>query len=141
MLNFLKSSLHLSETRREIAASYTQAPSISNKLPWMHYDPTTGCFHLDDGRSVAAVFELTNVATDTKSEDRLTQLESGLQTVLQDVFPLYFDEKIQHSLPCRILRWSCTCIRISVIRMKHRYQVIQPRLVCMRKCIMQWRGK
>jgi conjugative transfer ATPase len=93
MLNFLKSSLHLSETRRELAASYAQPPSISNKLPWMDYDPTTGCFHLDDGRSVAAVFELTDVATDTKSEDRLTQLESGLQSVLQDVFPLYFDEE------------------------------------------------
>ena len=93
MLKFFKSLLRLSETRKEVAASYEQPPSISNKLPWMDYDPNTQCFHLDDGRSVSAVFELTDVAMDTKSGDRLAQLELGLQSVLHDVFPLYFDEE------------------------------------------------
>ncbi len=93
MLNFKKFSLHFSQTRREVTSLHQQPPSISTKLPWMDYDPKTQCFHLDDGRSVAAVFELTDVAMDAKSSERLLQLESGLQSLLHDVFPLYFDEE------------------------------------------------
>lgn len=93
MLNLKKFFPRLSETRRAVAASYQQPPSISTKLPWMDYNPHTQCFHLDDGRSVAAVFELSDVAMDTKGDERLAQLASGLQSLLQDVFPLYFAEE------------------------------------------------
>jgi conjugative transfer ATPase len=94
MINTIKHLLYdLSETRQQVKSTYQQPPSISTKLPWMDYDSETGCFWLEDGRSVAVVFELEDVATDTQSEVALKQVESGLQTILQDAFPLYFDEE------------------------------------------------
>ena len=74
-------------------ASYQQPPSLSEKLPWMEYNDTTGCFCLDDGKSVAAIFELSDVPAEARTETYLRQLQLGLQSVFQDVFPLYFDEE------------------------------------------------
>jgi conjugative transfer ATPase len=81
------------ETKKNVAKSYQQPPSISEKLPWMEYDPASQCFLLDDGRSVAAVFELGDVASEAKPDTYLEQLRIGLQGVFQDVFPAYFDNE------------------------------------------------
>lgn len=75
MLNTIKHLLYgLSETRQQAKTSYQQTPSISTKLPWMDYDPKTECFCLEDGRSVAAVFELADVSMDSQSEEDITTL-------------------------------------------------------------------
>lgn len=59
----------------------------------MEYDPEGQCFLLDDGRSVGAMFELSDIASEAKPEEYLTQLQKGLQGVFQDVFPAYFDNE------------------------------------------------
>lgn len=81
------------ETKTSIRKSYQQLPSASTKLPWRDYDPETRCFWLDDGRSVAAVFELKDVASEARPDVYLEQLQRELQSIFQDVFPLYFDEE------------------------------------------------
>lgn len=82
-----------SETKKNIIASYNRPPSISNKLPWMEYDPQNKCFLLDDGKSVGAVFELADVASEARPDSFLEQLQKGLQGLFQDVFPQYFDNE------------------------------------------------
>lgn len=81
------------ETKRAVAKSYQRPPSISEKLPWMDYDPENQCFLLDDGRSVAAIFELGDVPSEARPDAYLAQLQIGLQGVFQDVFPAYFDNE------------------------------------------------
>ncbi len=81
------------QKRHEAKAAYEQPPSLSEKLPWMEYDTETGCFCLDDGKSVAAIFELSDVPAEARTVMYLEQLQRGLQGVFQDVFPLYFDEE------------------------------------------------
>jgi hypothetical protein len=88
----LKFGLH-PETKKSVAQSYQRPPSISEKLPWMEYDAASKCFLLDDGYSVAAVFELGDVASEARPEAYLTQLQIGLQGIFQDVFPAYFDNQ------------------------------------------------
>lgn len=81
------------ETKRAVAKSYQRPSSISEKLPWMDYDLESQCFLLDDGRSVAAIFELGDVPSEARPETYLAQLQVGLQGVFQDVFPPYFDNE------------------------------------------------
>jgi conjugative transfer ATPase len=81
------------ETKKQVAKSYQRPVSISEKLPWMEYDTESQCFLLDDGRSVAAVFELSDVASEARPDQYLEQLQIGLQGVFQDVFPMYFDSE------------------------------------------------
>src|SRR6185312_15062436 len=63
------------------------------KLPWMEYDHKNECFLLDDGRSVAAIFELGDVPSEARPESYLLQLQRGFQGIFQDVFPAYFDQE------------------------------------------------
>jgi hypothetical protein len=59
----------------------------------MEYDAKSQCFLLDDGKSVAAVFELTDVPSEVRSDAYLLQLQQGLQGIFQDVFPAYHDDE------------------------------------------------
>jgi len=94
MLNCLKIKFGINpQTKNDAAKAYKQLPSISEKLPWMEYDPKGQCFLLEDGRSVAAVFELSDAPTEARSEEYVSQLQKGLQGVFQDVFPSYFDNE------------------------------------------------
>jgi conjugative transfer ATPase len=72
---------------------YHSSLSLSSHLPWTEYDATNKCFLLSDGKSVAAIFELSDVACAGRGEDYLHQLHKGLQGVFQDVFPQYFDNE------------------------------------------------
>lgn len=76
----------------DAAASYARAPSLSEKLPWREYDPESGCFLLQDGRSVAAAFELGDVPSEARPDSYLEQLRLGLQGIFQDVFTGYYDD-------------------------------------------------
>jgi conjugative transfer ATPase len=73
--------------------SYTRPSSLSEKLPWMEYSTQKKYFLLDDGKSVAAIFEINDVASEGRSENYLSQLHKGLQGLFQDVFPQYFDNE------------------------------------------------
>lgn len=96
MMNLLRKifTMHeVPETTKAISESYKHSASISPKLPWIEYNPQDQCFLLDDGRSVAAIFELSDVPSEARSEEYLSQLQKGLQGIFQDVFPAYFDNE------------------------------------------------
>lgn len=80
-------------TSKDKASWYKRPPSLSEKLPWMEYDAASGAFLLDDGRSLAAIVECDDVASEARPERYLLQLQRALQGVFQDVFPMYFDEE------------------------------------------------
>lgn len=82
-----------SPTEKEVADAYRRPPSLSDKLPWAEYLSEEQCFLLSDGKSVGAMFELSDVSSEARSADYLEQLRRGLQGVFQDVFPQYFAEE------------------------------------------------
>ncbi|MBV6273213.1 conjugative transfer ATPase [Alcaligenaceae bacterium CGII-47] len=73
-------------------ALYQAAPSFADMLPWVEYLPESGCILLDDGRSVAAFFELLPVGTEGREAVWLTQTRDALENALQDSF----DELDEH---------------------------------------------
>lgn len=82
-----------SPTEKDLANYYRKPPSLSDKLPWADYLPDEQCFLLSDGKSVGALFELSDVASEARTDEYLEQLRRGLQGVFQDVFPHYFAEE------------------------------------------------
>ena len=81
------------ETKAQVRASYQKPLSFSELVRWAEYDAPSKSFLLDDGKSVAAIFELEDVPSEARSVDYLTQLQQGFQGVFQDVFPQYFDNE------------------------------------------------
>ena len=96
-----------SASLKEVKSSYDRAPSLSDKLPWVDYCPSTKSFPLADGRSFAAVFELGDVASEARSDSYLTQLQQGFQGIFQDVFPLYFNDESPWIVQFYIQREFC----------------------------------
>jgi hypothetical protein len=47
-----------------VADSYRELPSFTDLLPWVEYDPEHKSFQLEDGVSVAALFELMPISTE-----------------------------------------------------------------------------
>ncbi|MBP2834725.1 conjugative transfer ATPase [Dickeya parazeae] len=64
-------------------------PSIIDFLPWVEYLDREQCLLLDDGISVGAVFELTPVATEGRTDDRLEQIRDTVEDAIQDSFDEY----------------------------------------------------
>ncbi|WP_460149040.1 conjugative transfer ATPase [Pseudomonas sp. S3_E10] len=65
-------------------ALYDVAPSFVELLPWVEYLAETRCLLLDDGRSVAAFFELTPLGTEGRETEWLLQARDALENALQD---------------------------------------------------------
>lgn len=65
-------------------ALYNAAPSFVELLPWVEYLPDTRCLLLNDGRSVAAFFELTPLGTEGREAEWLLQARDALENALQD---------------------------------------------------------
>ncbi|MDP1574354.1 MAG: conjugative transfer ATPase [Coxiellaceae bacterium] len=72
--------------------NYQLPTSILKHLPWVEFDEKTQSVLLQD-TTVGAVFELSLVPSEAKSEDYLAQLRDGLQGIFQDTFPQYGDEE------------------------------------------------
>ena len=66
---------------------YRQPSSFTDLLPWVEYDPDSGCFLLEDGISVGALFELEAVGTEARTEKFMTELRDAIQTALNDAIP------------------------------------------------------
>ncbi len=66
---------------------YQEPPSFTDLLPWVEYNPKQKSFLLEDGVSVAALFELSVVSTEARSPDYLRTLRDAVQTVLTDAIP------------------------------------------------------
>lgn len=65
---------------------YHANPSIIDYLPWAEFLDSEQCILLDDGFSVGAVFEITPVATEGRTADRLEQMRDTVEDALQDSF-------------------------------------------------------
>jgi conjugative transfer ATPase len=65
---------------------YDVAPSFADLLPWVEYLPESGSLLLEDGRSVAAFFELLPIGTEGREADWLEQTRDALENALQDSF-------------------------------------------------------
>lgn len=65
---------------------YHANPSIIDYLPWAEFLDREQCILLDDGVSVGAVFDITPVATEGRTADRLEQMRDTVEDALQDSF-------------------------------------------------------
>ncbi|GAA3607210.1 conjugative transfer ATPase [Gibbsiella greigii] len=65
---------------------YHANPSIIDYLPWAEFLDREQCILLDDGVSVGAVFDVTPVATEGRTDDRLEQMRDTIEDALQDSF-------------------------------------------------------
>ena len=63
------------------------APTFTDYLPWMEYDPAAKTFLLEDGRSVGAVYEIDPVGTEGRSEDFKETLRQQTVNLIADTIP------------------------------------------------------
>jgi conjugative transfer ATPase len=75
-----------SATDADMAALYSVPPSFVDRLPWVEFLPEHGAMLLDDGRSVAAFYELAPLATEGREASWLNKARDALEAALQDSF-------------------------------------------------------
>ena len=66
---------------------YREPSSFTDLLPWVEYDPDSASFLLEDGISVAALFELEPAGTEARTPAFMSQLRDAIQTALTDAIP------------------------------------------------------
>lgn len=66
-------------TRQDEEKVYHASPSIIDFLPWAEFLDEEQCLLLDDGVSVGAVYDVTPVATEGRTEERLEQIRTRLR--------------------------------------------------------------
>ena len=66
-------------TRQNEEKVYHANPSIIDFLPWAEFLDEEQCLLLDDGVSVGAVYDVTPVATEGRTEERLEQSVTRLR--------------------------------------------------------------
>ncbi len=69
-------------TTARIRKIYERPASFTNLLPWLEYSAKTQSFLLDDGFSVGALFRISTVGSEARTEQFLADLRDKLQTVL-----------------------------------------------------------
>jgi len=65
-------------------ALYEVAPSFVDMLPWVEYLPESKSLLLEDGKSVAAFFEVTPIGTEGREAQWLDHIRDALENALQD---------------------------------------------------------
>ncbi|MEL5597093.1 conjugative transfer ATPase [Serratia ureilytica] len=73
-------------TAKDEQQVYHANPSIIDYLPWAEFLDREQCILLDDGVSVGAVFGITPVATEGRTDNRLEQMRDTVEDALQDSF-------------------------------------------------------
>lgn len=68
-------------------AAYGLAPSIAKELPWMEYDPESQAFLLQDGLSVAAFFELEDLACESSPREYLLEVRNRFHALFKNTIP------------------------------------------------------
>lgn len=76
-------------SRQDEAKIYHASPSIIDYLPWVEFLDEEECLLLEDGISVGAVYDVTPVATEGRTNDRLEQIRDTVEDALQDSFDEY----------------------------------------------------
>lgn len=74
-------------TTKQIKRLYDRPRSFTDLLPWMEYNPTSRSFLLEDGISVGALFDITPVGTEARTDQFMTQLRDAIQTALTEAIP------------------------------------------------------
>lgn len=73
-------------TRQDEAKIYHANPSIIDYLPWVEFLDEEQCLLLEDGISVGAIYDVTPVATEGRTDERLEQIRDTVEDALQDSF-------------------------------------------------------
>ncbi|WP_422452173.1 conjugative transfer ATPase [Endozoicomonas sp. ALC066] len=73
-------------TVSEMAKKYDRPRSFVDLMPWLEYLPESQSFLLEDGISVGAVYEITPVGTEGRSNEWLKHKRDAIEHALQDVF-------------------------------------------------------
>ncbi|WP_183142763.1 TraC family protein, partial [Pseudomonas syringae group genomosp. 3] len=70
----------------DIEALYAVNPSFVDMLPWTEYLPQEQAMLLEDGKSLAAFYELTPIGTEGRDPEWLRKARDALENALQDSF-------------------------------------------------------
>ncbi|MCL2897180.1 conjugative transfer ATPase [Brenneria tiliae] len=73
-------------TQQAANAAYQKGPSFVDLLPWVEYQHDSQTLLLDDGRSVGAVYDITPVGTEGRSQQHLSEIRDIVKDALQDTF-------------------------------------------------------
>lgn len=73
-------------TQQDVNATYQKGPSFVDLLAWVEYQPQSQTLLLDDGRSVGAVYDITPVGTEGRSQQHLAEIRDTVKDALQDSF-------------------------------------------------------
>ncbi|WP_369625542.1 conjugative transfer ATPase [Pseudomonas syringae] len=73
-------------TVADVAALYDVKPSFVDLLPWTEYLPEEQAMLLEDGKSLAAFFELTPIGTEGRDPEWLRKVRDALENALQNSF-------------------------------------------------------
>lgn len=73
-------------TTASVAALYDVKPSFVDLLPWMEYLPEEQAMLLEDGKSLAAFFEITPIGTEGRDPEWLRKARDAMENALQDSF-------------------------------------------------------
>lgn len=73
-------------TVADVAALYDVKPSFVDLLPWVEYLPDEEAMLLEDGKSLAAFFELTPIGTEGRDPEWLRKVRDALENALQNSF-------------------------------------------------------
>ena len=67
--------------------AYGLAPSIAQILPWMEFDGENQCFLLQDGCSVAAMFQIEDIPCEASPELYLLEIRERFQGIFKNTIP------------------------------------------------------
>jgi conjugative transfer ATPase len=73
-------------TVADVSALYDVKPSFVDLLPWAEYLPDEQAMLLEDGKSLAAFFEITPIGTEGRDPEWLRKARDALENALQDSF-------------------------------------------------------
>ncbi|MBA8306150.1 type IV secretory pathway, VirB4 component [Klebsiella michiganensis] len=73
-------------TQQAANAAYQKGPSFADLLPWVEFQDDSQTLLLDDGRSVAAIYDITPVGTEGRSRHYLEDVRDIVKDALQDSF-------------------------------------------------------
>lgn len=79
-------------TEQTVNAAYQKGPSFADLLPWVEFQGDSQTLLLDDGRSVAAVYDITPAGTEGRSSAYL----AGIRDIVKDAIQDSFDELDSH---------------------------------------------
>ena len=73
-------------TQQAANAAYQKGPSFADLLPWVEFQDDSQTLLLDDGCSVAAIYDITPVGTEGRSRHYLEDVRDIVKDALQDSF-------------------------------------------------------